>query len=438
MKCSVIKKFTATQRKQHKRIGNMLRLLFLHILSLGILLSPGISEINAAQCTIPPEAEQEDTSSPDTVIGNGTAASCTSETFVAAVAFGGTITFDCGPEPITITLTETAKVVNNTELPDIVIDGGNKITLSGDNARRILYMNTCDQNQVWTTSHCNDQDHPSLTVQNLTFIKGNAEGEDPDGGGAIFIRGGRFKALHCKFYNNKCDELGPDVGGGAIRVFDQSEDLPVYIVDSVFGGGEGLGNSCSNGGGLSSIGVSYTVINSLFSHNEVTGYGANPARTDTPGGGSGGAIYNDGNLFTLSLCGTAIHDNIAPEGGTAIFFVSNDRTGTLQIKNSALWNNPKGRFETAGYPGIFYMGNGSPQVTNSSIGEEAVPDALAVDVDGDGKIGLAEIMYALQAVAGVHSVEFTDYVRKKADINFDHETDLKDAMAGLKMLTDSP
>jgi len=41
------------------------------------------------------------------------------------------------------------------------------------------------------------------------------------------------------------------------------------------GGAEEFGNIGSNGGGLSSIGVSYTVINSLFSHNRVIGSGAN-------------------------------------------------------------------------------------------------------------------------------------------------------------------
>jgi hypothetical protein len=67
-------------------------------------------------------------------------------------------------------------------------------------------------------------------------------------------------------------------------------------VNSTFGGEE-LGNVCSNGGALSSIGVSYTVINSVFTHNEAIGYGANPQRSGTPGGGSGGAIYNDGNTL---------------------------------------------------------------------------------------------------------------------------------------------
>jgi hypothetical protein len=50
---------------------------------------------------IPPEAQAEDVSSPTTVIGTGTPASCTGEAVVAAVARGGVITFDCGPDPVT-------------------------------------------------------------------------------------------------------------------------------------------------------------------------------------------------------------------------------------------------------------------------------------------------------------------------------------------------
>jgi hypothetical protein len=319
------------------------------------------------KCEVPAEAQAEDTSSPTTVVGDGTPASCTSDAVIAAVAGGGIITFDCGPDPITITLTQTAKIFND-KGPKIVIDGGDKVTLSGGGKVRILYQNTCDQNQVWTTSHCNDQDHPQLTVQNITFVDGNARGlTDPDGGGAIFVRGGRFKVLRSRFFNNVVDDTGPDVGGAAIRVFDQSEGKPVYVVQSTFGGKEDFGNAGSNGGGLSSIGVSYTVVNSLFSHNAAIGNGANPAKSGTPGGGSGGAIYCDGNTFTLSLCGVKITDNTANEGGGAIFFVSNDQSGTLVIKDSELRNNPSGEFETPGYPGIFVIANGDPQVENSTI-----------------------------------------------------------------------
>jgi hypothetical protein len=309
----------------------------------------------------------EDTSSPDRVIGNGTPQSCTSEAVVASVAQGGVITFNCGLHPVTIVLKQTAKVFNDTG-PRIVIDGGGKVTLSGDGVRRILYMNTCDPAQIWTTSHCQNQDHPRLTVQNLTFLNGNSKGEQTyDGGGAIWVRGGRFKIVNSRFFNNAFADTGPAVGGAAVRVFSQYQGQPVYVVNSTFGGAEGFGNIGSNGGGLSSIGVSYTVINSLFSHNRAIGTGANPARAGTPGGGSGGAIYNDGNTFTLSLCGTRIEHNQANEGGGAIFFVSNDRSGSLRIEDSSLSHNPSGRFETPGYPGIYFLGNGLPQVINSTI-----------------------------------------------------------------------
>lgn len=319
-------------------------------------------------CPIPADAQPADVSSPDTVIGDGTPESCTSAAVVEAVAGGGVITFDCGPEPITITLEQTAKVFNDTG-PEIVIDGRGLVTLSGAGARRILYMNTCDEAQVWTTPMCQNQDHPRLTVQNLTFVDGDATGETMDGGGggAIFVRGGRFKLVNTRFFNNRCDDVGPDVGGAAVRVLSQYEGLPVYVVNSTFGGEPELGNVCSNGGGLSSIGVSYTVLNSYFAHNQAIGDGANPAQPGTPGGGSGGAIYNDGNTYTLSLCGTKIEHNTANEGGGAIFFVSNDLSGELHITDSELCANPSAGFETDGYPGIFVLANGDPQVTNSTI-----------------------------------------------------------------------
>ncbi len=321
---------------------------------------------SAGFCTVPGEAGAEDVSSPTTIIGSGTPASCTGDAVVQAVAKGGVITFNCGADPVTITLNQPAKVYNNTTAK-VVIDGGGKVTLSGGGSTRILYMNTCDSSLVWTTSHCDNQDTPQLTVQNLTFMNANSKGMTPDGGGAIWARGGRLKVVNSRFFNNQCDATGPDVGGAAIRAFDQYQGKPLYVVHSTFGGRADLGNSCSNGGALSSIGVSCSVYNSLFSYNTAVGNGANPARNGTPGGGSGGAIYNDGNTFQLSLCGNQINNNTANEGGGAIFFVSNDLSGTLSISNSKLNSNPSKRFETSGYPGIFYQGSGSPQISNSTL-----------------------------------------------------------------------
>jgi hypothetical protein len=225
------------------------------------------------------------------------------------------------------------------------------VTLSGGGKRRILYQNTCDQRQTWTTSHCDDQAAPRLVVQNLTFADGDATGETVDGGGggAIFARGGRLKIVRSTFTGNRCDPRGPDLGGGAVRALSQHHGEPVYVVGSRFTGGV-----CSNGAALSSIGVSWSIYNSVFTGNRAIGRGANPARPGTAGGGSGGAVYADGNDFRVLLAGTKMRRNHAREGGGAVFFVSNDRSGVLEIRSSTLRGNPSDGFETD--PGIFFLG----------------------------------------------------------------------------------
>lgn len=297
------------------------------------------------------------------VVGTGTAASCTSDAVVTAVAAGGSITFDCGPNPVTITMAATAKVVNANG-PDIVIDGGNKVTLSGAGKHRILYQNTCDQAQGWTTSRCQNQDHPRLTVRNITLADGNSTGDRAEGGGggAIFVRGGQLRIENVTFLRNRCDGTGPDLGGAAVRVLSQFEGRPVAVSGSTFRNGV-----CSNGGAISSIGVSWIISDSVMADNQAIGNGANPARSGTPGGGSGGAIYADGNNFTIEVRNTLIENNTANEGGGAIFFVSNNRTGRLSITNSTLLRNPSSGFETSGYPGIFFLGAGSPSTSGSTL-----------------------------------------------------------------------
>jgi hypothetical protein len=312
---------------------------------------------------IPAAARAVDTTHPDQVVGNGTPASCTSAAVVAAVAAGGVITFSCGHSPMTITMTATAKVVNRH--PVVVLDGGGLVTLSGAGKHRILYMNTCDPAQGWTTSHCQDQDSPQLTVQNLTLADGNSTGDmtEGGGGGAIFVRGGRFKVVNSQFLNNRCDASGPDLGGAAIRDLSEYHAQPVYVVLSTFAGG-----LCSNGGALSSIGVSWDLLDCVMIDNWAIGYGANPAKPGTPGGGSGGAIYNDGDTYTLTIAGSIIEKNHAKEGGGALFFVSNDHTGNASIDGSTLTGNQNDGFHTAGLPGIFFIGQHWPTVTNSTLG----------------------------------------------------------------------
>jgi hypothetical protein len=296
------------------------------------------------------------------VVGHGTPASCTSHAVIAAVRAGGVIRFACGPRPVTIRMTATARVRNT--IGRVVLDGGGLVSLSGAGRRRILYMDTCDPTLVWTTSHCQDQASPQLVVENLAFVNGNSTGQSYDGGGggAIFDRGGRLRIVHASFIGNRCERTGPDIGGGAVRALSQYHGRPVEVLRSRF-----TDNVCSNGGALSSIGVSWTVRNSRFAGNRAIGVGANPRRRGTPGGGSGGAIYNDGDRMTLSIVDCTFTDNHAREGGGAVFFVSNDRTGTMAIRNSTLIDNPNLGFHTPGLPGIYFLGARRPTIVRSTL-----------------------------------------------------------------------
>jgi hypothetical protein len=312
--------------------------------------------------SVPVAGRASDTSDPSHVVGRGSAASCTSAAVVAAVRAGGTIRFSCGPKPVTIEMTATAKVMNTSR--NVVLDGRGLVTLSGQGQRRILYMDTCDPAQVWTTSHCQDQATPELVVRNLSFTDGDSSGQDFDGGGggAIFARGGQLRIVNSVFSHNHCERDGPDIGGGAVRALSQHDNLPVHVVNSRFSH-----NVCSNGGALSSIGVSWTVLDSRFAANRAVGTGANPAQSGTPGGGSGGAIYNDGDQMTLTIAGSKFVDNHANEGGGAIFFVSDDLSGTMAITGSTLEHNRNDKFQTAGLPGIFFLGAQKPTIVNSIL-----------------------------------------------------------------------
>lgn len=347
--------------------------------------------------TVPAGMGLEDVSRPDRVVGTGTAASCTSAAVLAAASAGGVVTFSCGANPVTITLSQTIKVRNST--PKLVLDGGGTVTLSGGGKNRILYVDTCDSSLGSVSGNClYAPQGPKLTVQNLTLVDGNATNagyvspgdtnQGSNGGGAIFQLGGRLKVVRSVFLRNTCATDGPDLGGGAIRVLAQHSatpnDLdnssaarssdPVAIVQSTFGGASGQGNRCSNGGAISGLRTPITVINSRITDNSAVGCCANPAHAGTPGGGSGGAIYTDGTSYDLKIAGSDLQRNSAKAGGSAIFYVSNDLTGHLFVQSTVSKNNtyaPSGyspsdqHFET--YPGIFYRGSGNPSFTGSTI-----------------------------------------------------------------------
>ena len=325
-----------------------------------------------ARVPVPAAGREVGTGHPDHVVGHGTPAGCTSAAVVRAVAAGGIITFNCGPSPVTITMTATAKV--NKTRRRVVLDGGGRVTLSGGGKRRILFSDTCQGR--WSTDDCVNQPDPQVVVQNITFKDGvnstpqaTCTSNTPacwyggvDGGGAIYVEGGQFKAVNSRFIDNRCFATGPDLGGGAIRALAQYQNRPVYITGDTFSGGR-----CSNGGALSSISVQWNVLNSVFTDNAAIGFGANPASRGTPGGGSGGAIYLDGTNDNVLIAGTTMTDNTAREGGGAVFDVVDRGFGALTFDHSQLHHNTSGEFQT--FPGVYFDQDGhdrAPVMIHSS------------------------------------------------------------------------
>jgi len=306
------------------------------------------------------------------VIGNGTPASCTSAAVQNAVGRGGYITFSCGPDPITIPVAATLHTCNThncahpweggVPVSRMVLDGGGKVTLDGQNARGIYYANACQESFGWLSGRCDLEVRPAVTFKNITFIRGNATNgpaagfQNLYGGGGIAMRGGRLTLSNVVIRDSYCMPAHSDGGGGAVRVTGQQ--IPARIYASSF-----TNNSCANGGSISSLHAPMHIVQTAITNSVATGTGASSGQ-----GGNGGAVYFDGTWQDVLLQGVRIQGNVAPEGGPGVFYVSNSRTGTLTIEGSTIANNSGQRFSTPPYDDIFYLGTGPlPVVRTSTI-----------------------------------------------------------------------
>jgi len=300
-----------------------------------------------------------------TYVGHGTARSCTPAALAKAVRKGGTVKFRCGPKHVTIALDRTLVVCNTTTcehpwvdsranvVKKLVLDGGGKVTLSGAGKRPILYANTCAESLGWLDAHCDTQKTPHVVVKNLTMRNGNAtkaptfQGhrlDDLRGGGAIAMRGGRLTVQHVTFRDNRCVKADSDAGGGAVRLVGQR--VTARLLDSTF-----VRNRCANGGAVSSLQAPMLLRGDTLTDNVATGHGASSGK-----GGNGGAVYFDGTKQRVTIDRTRIQRNHAPAGGPGVFYVSNDRTGTLTITRSTITKNTGARFWTGKTRSIFFLG----------------------------------------------------------------------------------
>lgn len=258
---------------------------------------------------------------------------CTETGLQAALANGGHIAFDCGPDPVTIDVTSPL-VTSNTE--DTVLDGGGLVTLDGGNSTRIL------EKPFTPGSHIDKTLGNDLTVQNMRFINARAPAaqENQDGnarGGAIWVTspGTRLHVINSTFENNRTTSItDEDNQGGAIYAANIYETV---IVGSVFDN-----NEAGGGGAFGGIATGLIVYNSQFTNNR--------AADDTSGGivrGHGGAIHLDGvtNSFNpdsnkvVDICGSVFDGNTAVRGGGAIKTTISDNKGTKATYQRSTFTN---------------------------------------------------------------------------------------------------
>jgi len=120
------------------------------------------------------------------VVGTGTPQSCTEAAFAAALAKRSVI-FNCGADPVTITLTSEKMIT-----ADTTIDGGGRITLSGGGEVRIFGVIGGTGLDLWNLTIADGngaiENGGTATLTNCT-LSGNSASADADrwsGGGGIY------------------------------------------------------------------------------------------------------------------------------------------------------------------------------------------------------------------------------------------------------------
>ena len=147
------------------------------------------------------------------VVGTGTAASCTTAALDAALGGGGTVTFNCGGGPVTIT-------DNLTISQGTTLDGtGQQVTIDGGGTGSVITVNSGVQFAVTNLTLTNgsntvgggiDNASGSVTLTNST-VSGNSAG-DLGGGGGIYNVSGTV-TLGATILAGNSASSGPDCFG---------------------------------------------------------------------------------------------------------------------------------------------------------------------------------------------------------------------------------
>jgi hypothetical protein len=289
---------------------------------------------------------------PQTTPASGVVTNCTESDLCAALAGGGTVTFDCDG---TITLSNTLSIAS-----DAVLDAtGRSVTISGANAvpvfrvqggvsLRIIGLTLADGRGEQGGGIVNDGGQVHL--QNSTLANHVALGTngtsgtgEQGSGGAILNRNGVLIAVSCLFSNNQArgGKGGPGMffaafcggpGFGGAIADDHGQTFLTncqFTSNSAIGGDGGdfqfgLGGcgGTASGGALWSVGGLVTIVNTLFSSNPVVGgNGGNNfvvvggTLGGAGGSASGGAVTLSGGRLDCTGCSFWRNTSVGGTGG---------------------------------------------------------------------------------------------------------------------------
>lgn len=266
----------------------------------------------------------------DSVVGDGSPASCTEGALNAALATGGTIRFNCGSAPKVITLTARKTIVLDT-----VLEGAQLIVLSGGDATS-LFVVTAGK---------------TLVIQDMTLTNGDSGIAD---GGAIHNAGGTVVLRRSTIQDSKTASWGGALAsyGGSVTLEDsivrgnRATRAAIYISGTLTATGSTIAdNSVVEAGGGLLIDGSAILRNSSITGNVVAD-------------GSGGGICVT-RLGRLEMQGGMIAGNRAE--------AENRYGGGLANAGSAELTDVEVRRNTAYVAGGLWNDGGSLKIVRGSL-----------------------------------------------------------------------
>lgn len=300
-------------------------------------------------------------------MGTGTAASCTPGALTTALGTPGIqmLIFDCGAAPVVLTLSGGWAVNTN-----FTIDGGNKVTLQGNNTFRLFDV----------------LNGGVLNLKNVDLKNGSTSA---CGGGIHVSAGGSLNATEVRLTGSTSTMTG---GGLCVEAGGTAAVSGMLVSGSTASGdGGGIWNagmldiswsdisanaSGANGGGIWNGGT-LSLRTSLVSNNTAPG-GA--IRSGAPTLGGGGGIFNTANL---ELTTSSVANNVSSFGAGIL-----NNAGSVWLTNvtiAANRANPGGKplFMAAQAGGLESVLGGSVSVRNTLIAGNQVPGIFGGLVDAN-------------------------------------------------------